>query len=823
LTGGWATVDDIAVALDALPGDRALVAIDDLHALWGTEAEAAIERLVTLLPPNIVVLAATRRAPGFNLPRLLVSGDMLELGPDDLRFRPWEVERLFRDYYDAPMLPNELAELARRTDGWAAGLQLFHLATRGKPAAERRRVLGQLGQRSKLLREYLARNLLDELPIHVRDFLVRTCVLGRLTASLCDEMTGATSSDALLDELVQRQIFTAVVDDEGSYRYHEVLRSHLEGVLVEQVGEPVARERFLRAGGLLEAHGYLADAIRAYGRAEAWEELTRLLGGRAEEVVDRPGDWIDALPSALLEHDPWLLLGVARRYGSQGHADAAIDAYRRGELAAGASQPAEICRRERQAMAAWFAPAPTRPADWVAGLRQATAHDPRRVATGAWSNAEGELVAGAAALLAGNVIDAAARLERLAAEGDTSPIIAVAASVGAVAARALAGEPVVADVDLIGEHADAAGVPWLASIARAIALADVDGPGDFLAAGLPKADPWGSALARFFAGVGALRRRDSARAGELDATVVLADATEAFRSLDAPVLAAWSAVAYAVAVGAASGVRRAANAAAVLGVDAGVLMAAVATGEPARDGGGAVAVRCFGTFRVTIEGATVDLAAIKPRVRSLVRLLALHGGEPVHRERIIECLWPDEPDVKVGTRNLQVAVSSLRQLVEPGVQRGAAAVVVREGDGYRLALRDDTASDLLTFWRTIERARAARVAGDAPAALAAYTAALDAYVGDLLADEGPAEWVVAERDRSRLAAGDAAQAIAELAVDAGNPAAAIAAAERGIRIDAYRDGLWRALIAAHEASGDRAAATRASTQYRKVLAELGVS
>jgi DNA-binding SARP family transcriptional activator len=853
LAGGWSSVDDVAAALDGWRGERALVAVDDFHSLWGTEAEAAIERLLSLLPPSVVLLASTRRAPGFNLPRLLVSGHLLEVGPEDLRFRPWEVERLFRDFYGEPMLPQELAELARRTHGWAAGLQLFHLATRGKPAAERRRMLGQLGHRSKLLREYLARNLLDELPVHVRDFLVRTCVLGRLTAPLCDALTGATSSDALLDELVQRQIFTAVVDDEGSYRYHEVLRSHLEGVLVEQVGETEARARFRRAGELLEHHGYLADAIRAYGRAEAWEAVTRLLGVRAEEVVDRPGDWIEALPSALLEHDPWLLLGIARRYVSLGRADAAIDAYRRAESASGGEpgqgpgQPGESCRRERQAVATWFSSAPPNPSDWIAALRRATVGAPRLVAQRAasstsafpWRRSEGELVAGLCALLAGDVRDAEARLSSVASGEDVSTVVALAASLGAAAARVLAGAPVVAEADRIGEHADAVGVPWLAAMARAVALADRDAPGDLRAAGLPKDDPWGSALSRLFAGVGALRRPDDGDG--LDAAAVLADAGEAFRDLDAPVLAAWSSVAHAAAVarrgdrGAALALRRAAQHAAQLGVDASCVTAGVvvvpasmssvssvssvsstsSVPVPSSAGGPRLQARCFGSFQLTVDGTVVDLSVIKPRVRSLLRLLALQGGASVHRERIIELLWPDESDVKVGTRNLQVAVSSLRQLVEPGVGRGEASMVVRDGDTYRLAFDGDDATDVGAFRRAVDAARTSRTVD-------ACRAALDAYTGDLLVDEGPAEWVTAERDRCRLAAADVAQWLAEAALADGDTDAAVDAAERGLRVDSYRDGLWRTLIAAYDAAGDRAASGRAAARYRDVLDDLGV-
>ena len=62
-----------------------------------------------------------------NLSRLRVSGNLLELGADDLRFRSWEVEELFRDFYAEPLPPVDLAELTRRTAGCGV-----------KPAAFRR-------------------------------------------------------------------------------------------------------------------------------------------------------------------------------------------------------------------------------------------------------------------------------------------------------------------------------------------------------------------------------------------------------------------------------------------------------------------------------------------------------------------------------------------------------------------------------------------------------------------------------------------------------------------------------------------------------------
>ena len=59
----------------------------------------------------------------------MVSGELVELDSEALRFRSWEVEELFRLVYREPLSPEGAAALTRRTGGWAAGLMLFHLST----------------------------------------------------------------------------------------------------------------------------------------------------------------------------------------------------------------------------------------------------------------------------------------------------------------------------------------------------------------------------------------------------------------------------------------------------------------------------------------------------------------------------------------------------------------------------------------------------------------------------------------------------------------------------------------------------------------------
>ena len=445
---------------------------------------------------------------------------------------------------------------------------------------------------------------------------------------------------------------------------------------------------------------------------------------------------------------------------------------------------------------------------------------------------------------------------------DASDVISVAAAIAGAIARSLSGQPSAVDLDQQSERADAAGMPWLASLARS-ALALEIGAG--VAPELVerersgKEDGWANGLADVFLALGQLRA--GMRAIDLD------DALAWFEQVDAPVLQVWAlaiaALAEARAGGSAAGsMARSARAlsrsvvapgplaiasaalalvesehatdheAAALAVayDTGLDLSAIlviaaapsspAGPSPAQSGDQGVDIKCLGGFSVRFDGQTIDLGGLKPRIRSLLRLLAMHAGRPVHREVLIDQLWPDEGDVKAGTRNLQVAISALRQALEPGVNRGESAFVVREGDGYRLAVGERGRIDIVTFASEIEAGRAARRTGRVHDAEAAFGRALDNYAGPLLSEEGSAEWVLAERDRLGHEAADAAQALAELALERDDAPAAAAAAERGLRIDGYRDSLWRVLIDASEAAGDLAAAKRAKHRYEVVLKDL---
>ncbi len=873
LAPAWRTVDEAAAALDARPEERLLLVIDDLHALTGTPAEAALERLLDNAPPSLAVVAGTRVAPSFNLSRRRVAGELLEISGDDLRFRPWEVERLFRDFYGEALRTDELARLARRTEGWAAGLQLFHLATRGKAAAERQRLLAGLGPSSRLMREYLARNVVAELPDELREFLVGTCVLRRLTGSLCDRLLERRGSRALLEDLERRSVFTVALDDEGTYRYHEVLRSHLEGMLVEQVGEPAARARARRGGELLEGDGAIAEAVAAYSRAEDWGAVDRLLDRHGELLAAGQGAWMDTLPPALLVQDPWLILATARRHRAEGRWAQAVDAYGRAEVLFGSGKAGATCRGERQALAGWLEPLPAPAGDWSGALRAAIARDPLLRRPAGDDEAGRLLAAGLGALVGGRAAEARRILRRAVDDESCTPVIASAAALGAAVAGLLAGDArAVVEAEQAVAAGEQAGLGWLARVGRA-ALSIAGSPAgaeyarsDATAvrdAAARDEDRWGEGLAALAEGWAAMREPETALeplevaaarfralgAGSLEAwargLAALAqaragvpDAREAALGAEAVARSSGIAVVAAVAQRALADLEP--DAGGELGAAADAVLAEAGVTLPRGGRGGArpvdprgdpsatkplfdgrIQIRLFGSFAMTVEGRPLDLGRLKPRPRAVLRFLALNAGRPVHREVLQETFWP-EADPETGAKNLHVALSALRRELAPRAARGACALLVRDGDAYRLALPDTARIDLVEFDRAVAEARTIRARGATRVAVEAVRAAFAAYGGDLLPEDGPAEWAAGRRERARAEAVELARSLAELLLE-GDPTGAADACAAGLALDSHHDPLWRILMEARERSGDQAAATTARLGYARMLAELGLA
>jgi DNA-binding SARP family transcriptional activator len=547
----WSSAEDALADLEDRLTEPVLLVLDDVHSVEGEPAAEVIRLLVRYQPELLRIALGSRTVPDVDAPRWRLTGSATEIDADVLRFRTWEVEELFRECHGVRLRADEVTTLTRRTGGWAAGLQLFHLATHRRPPSSRAALLAGTSSGGRLTRDYLARHVLDRIPADLQEFLVRSSVLDELTAARCDALLETADAAARLSELDRIGLFTSA-DADGSdgaewvYRYHEVLRSHLLEELLSRLGQPAARALHRRAADLLAAEGAFAEAIRSYCRAQDWEDVRRVLAVGGASLAGDPGAWIDALPVSIRDRDPWALLALARRLVAEGVLDRAAETYQRAVDRFAVQGGGSVAADELRLLQAWITPALGVVVDWVHIARAALVDPREQLRTVRPTSAGCQLALGFAHLLSGGLAEAAEAFDR-AAYGRDLPALGEA---GALLGRALSLTLSASDTARAAREEAAAaakhlGAPVLARLAYGLqAAADCGGDGriDHLIGECEQAgDPWGTALLRLFAGLADLSTATVGPVGSLET------AEREFRQLAAPALAAWAAGAAALA------------------------------------------------------------------------------------------------------------------------------------------------------------------------------------------------------------------------------------------------------------------------------------
>jgi LuxR family maltose regulon positive regulatory protein len=307
-----ALVNDVTSAGEHTPDKRWILVLDDYHAIEATEVHDAVTFLLDHLPDHLHLLMATRSDPPLPLARLRSRGQLTELRAADLRFTPAEAQEFLNRVMGLDLTASDVQALEERTEGWIAGLQLAALSLRGIP--ERGDVDGFIEAftgSNRFVIDYLADEVLARQPGQVRDFLLWTAVLDRLTGPLCDAVTGRADGTRMLEDLERGNLFLVPLDDHRSwYRYHHLFADVLHARLLAEQPDLVPGLH-QRASDWYAAHDLVADAVRHaiaaedFGRAAYLmeEALPGLRRSRQDRLLLA---WMRSLPESVVRRSPVL-------------------------------------------------------------------------------------------------------------------------------------------------------------------------------------------------------------------------------------------------------------------------------------------------------------------------------------------------------------------------------------------------------------------------------------------------------------------------------------------------------------------------------------
>ncbi len=286
-------------------GRRLILVLDDFHVIREPLLLKAFQQIVANQSPNLHLVLVTREDPQLPLARLRAHNLLTEIRAGDLRFSGAEAGQFLNGLMELALSEEAVSALEARTEGWVAGLQLAGLSMRGR--ADPANFIASLTGSHRYILSYLTEEVLSRQTEDVQDFLLKTSLLDKLSAGLCEAVTGRADSGALLERLFAANLFLISLDDANQwYRYHhlfaELMRSRLKQTQPAQEVSTLhcaASEWLAQNGSVDEAiqHALAARDLLRAARLVEQAARTMIYTGRVETLRT----WLNAFPETCFQ------------------------------------------------------------------------------------------------------------------------------------------------------------------------------------------------------------------------------------------------------------------------------------------------------------------------------------------------------------------------------------------------------------------------------------------------------------------------------------------------------------------------------------------
>jgi LuxR family transcriptional regulator, maltose regulon positive regulatory protein len=247
----------------------------------------------------------TRADPALPLGRLRVRNQLTEIRVKDLRFTVEEAAAFLSQTMGLSLAPEQIALLEARTEGWIAGLQLAALSMQGRGDVEE--FVAAFSGSHHYVVDYLVDEVLSLQSETRRDFLLRTSLLERMNASLCNALTGESDGQSMLEELHHSNLFVSALDDDRRwYRYHHLFADVLQNRL-RQTNANIIPAIHRSAAEWFESNGFLPEAMTHALAAQDLEFAAKIVERNSATMLMRGEmrtllQWMDAIEPVLQQH-----------------------------------------------------------------------------------------------------------------------------------------------------------------------------------------------------------------------------------------------------------------------------------------------------------------------------------------------------------------------------------------------------------------------------------------------------------------------------------------------------------------------------------------
>lgn len=308
----------VSSLIEDIPDNKDVVLVlDDFHLIDTNPAVCnLLEYLIHWLPSTFHLVLISRNSPPLNLYREQLSGELLEIKSEQLRFSLEETRDLLA-LLGLNLADQDIEFINNLTEGWAAVLRLLGILLQHR-AGDPQKALAAIRQKDTELYAYLNNELLLSLAPELHEFLLDSSLLPYLEPELCNAAMDCTGSGNKINRLHSQGILSRVEGETVTWRLHHLMGEFLQKkVNLLRPSEHIVAVR-QRAAAFLKDKGDIDRALEQLTECADWSDAADLIiqcsdryylnGGR----LDALNSWIGRLPEHIVGGNHRLLFFQGR-------------------------------------------------------------------------------------------------------------------------------------------------------------------------------------------------------------------------------------------------------------------------------------------------------------------------------------------------------------------------------------------------------------------------------------------------------------------------------------------------------------------------------
>jgi LuxR family transcriptional regulator, maltose regulon positive regulatory protein len=285
--------------------------LDDYQEIQAEDIHRGLAYVIDYMPKNMHLVIVSRTLPPIQLARLRAQSELIEILAADLAFTPYETGIFLNQVMEIQADEEDISALIEATEGWIAGLQMAVLSL--KNGREIKNIIADFTGNYRHIMDYLTEEVVSQQSEEIRSFMIKSSLLSRMTASVCDEVLGIRDSYEKLLLLEQNNLFIIPLDEERLwYRYHPLMVDYLKSAIERSDPDEIS-QMHRRACIWWKKNGYPEQAIPHAMANQDYETVADIAEEYLSRTLLRPVliliiHSVDHLPAEIYQKRPRLAM-----------------------------------------------------------------------------------------------------------------------------------------------------------------------------------------------------------------------------------------------------------------------------------------------------------------------------------------------------------------------------------------------------------------------------------------------------------------------------------------------------------------------------------